>query len=34
MMQEDFTQNRLHLDISMRFETCEVWMATFQWSYL
>ena len=24
MMQEDFTQNRLHPGISMRFETCEV----------
>ncbi|GEM_PF-455768 len=24
-MQEDFTQNRLHPGISMRFETCEVW---------
>ncbi len=29
-MQEDFTQNRLHPDISMRFETCEVWVRLFK----
>ena len=29
-MQEDFTQNRLHTGISMRFETCEVWVRLFK----
>ncbi len=29
-MQEDFTQNRLHPGISMRFETCEVWVQLFK----
>ena len=29
-MQEDFTQNRLHPGISMRFETCEVWARLFK----
>ncbi|GEM_PF-3675005 len=29
-MQEDFTQNRLHPGVSMRFETCEVWVRLFK----
>gem|GEM_PF-4683052 len=29
-MQEDLTQNRLHPGISMRFETCEVWVRLFK----
>ena len=29
-MQEDFTQNRLHPGISLRFKTCEVWVRLFQ----
>ena len=29
-MQEDLTQNRSHPGISMRFETCEVWVRLFK----
>ncbi len=29
-MQEDFTQNSLHPGISMRCETCEVWVRLFK----
>ncbi len=29
-MQEDFTHNRLHPGIFMRFETCEVWVRLFK----